>query len=97
MRCILALLLLLQVSLSLGGGFSKKTATKTHIKSLPGLTGSPGTNHYSGFIEVDPESGSHLYYYYVESQSNPGTDPLMWWMNGGPGASKSQMMTSSHT
>ena len=28
-----------------------------------------------------------LFYYLVESAGDPQTDPLIWWMNGGPGAS----------
>ncbi|CAE8623297.1 unnamed protein product [Polarella glacialis] len=53
---------------------------------LPGF-GEPPTAHFSGFVEVEPSSGTHLFYYLVESQSSPKDDPLLWWMNGGPGAS----------
>lgn len=56
------------------------------IAVLPGY-GAPPTAHYSGFVEVDVASSTHLFYYLVESQSNPAEDPLLWWMNGGPGAS----------
>ena len=62
------------------------TTTKDRVLHLPGL-GAPATAHYSGFVEVDKTSGSHLFYYYVEAEQNPETAPVVWWMNGGPGAS----------
>ena len=62
------------------------TTTKDRVLHLPGL-GAPATAHYSGFVEVDKASGSHLFYYYVEAEQNPETAPVVWWMNGGPGAS----------
>lgn len=56
------------------------------VEVIPGY-GPPLTNHFSGFVEVDTSSGTNLFYYLVESQGNPKSDPLLWWMNGGPGAS----------
>jgi len=63
------------------------TTPRTEVKQIPGWTGAPPTKHYSGFVETDQSSGTNLFYYYVESQNNPSTDPLFLWMNGGPGAS----------
>ena len=39
---------------------------------------------YSGFVEVNAKYGASLYYYFVESQSNPKTDPVVLWLQGGP-------------
>jgi len=33
-------------------------------------------------LQVDAATDSHLFYYYVESQTAPATDPLVWWFNG---------------
>ena len=61
-------------------------STRQQVENLPGF-GPPPTRHFAGFVQVDKETDSHLFYYLVESQGDPSTDPLIWWMNGGPGAS----------
>eukprot|EP00933_Yihiella_yeosuensis_P005917 TRINITY_DN110528_c0_g1_i1.p1 TRINITY_DN110528_c0_g1~~TRINITY_DN110528_c0_g1_i1.p1 ORF type:complete len:572 (+),score=100.70 TRINITY_DN110528_c0_g1_i1:62-1777(+) len=61
-------------------------AAADKVKVLPGY-GEPPTAHHAGFIEVEPSTRTNLFYYLVESQKNPEKDPLIWWMNGGPGAS----------
>jgi len=42
---------------------------------------------YSGYVEVNQEYGANLFYYFIESQGNPATDPLVLWLQGGPGCS----------
>jgi hypothetical protein len=61
-------------------------SNRQEVTNLPGY-GPPPTKHYSGFVEVAPATKSHLFYYVVESQGDPKNDPLIWWFNGGPGAS----------
>ena len=64
----------------------KSKNTRSPVSSLPGLhPPTPATKTSSGFIDVG--NGTHLFYLLVESQSAPATDPLVWWTNGGPGAS----------
>eukprot|EP01126_Amoeba_proteus_P034145 TRINITY_DN3388_c0_g1_i13.p1 TRINITY_DN3388_c0_g1~~TRINITY_DN3388_c0_g1_i13.p1 ORF type:complete len:149 (+),score=31.11 TRINITY_DN3388_c0_g1_i13:72-518(+) len=41
----------------------------------------------SGYITVNPEKNGQLFYWLVESQSNPTVDPLVLWVSGGPGCS----------
>ncbi|CAJ0569097.1 unnamed protein product, partial [Mesorhabditis spiculigera] len=52
---------------------------------LPGLTFTPTFQMYSGYL--DASKGNHLFYWYVESQNQPSTDPIVLWLNGGPGCS----------
>ncbi|XP_077982821.1 lysosomal protective protein-like [Glandiceps talaboti] len=55
------------------------------IKSLPGLKQQPTFKQYSGFLNA---TGTRkLHYWFVESQGNPSKDPLLLWVNGGPGCS----------
>ena len=61
------------------------TSSPHEVQRLPGYEAPLPTRHFSGFIEV--EKGTSLFYYVVESASDPASDPLVWWMNGGPGAS----------
>ncbi|VBB27528.1 unnamed protein product [Acanthocheilonema viteae] len=52
----------------------------------------PGTEHlkinfkhYSGYFQVS--DNHYLHYWFVESQNDAATDPLIFWFNGGPGCS----------
>eukprot|EP00727_Mastigamoeba_balamuthi_P000551 m51a1_g10493 putative serine carboxypeptidase (469) ;mRNA; f:74889-76788 len=58
------------------------------ITSLPGVMGGmPKFAMYSGYIDVEPVRGRRLFYWFVESQRDPASDPVVLWMNGGPGSS----------
>ncbi|CAN6615870.1 carboxypeptidase Y [Trichomonascus vanleenenianus] len=64
-------------------------------KAFPGHTlraGSPGsiglgdTKQYSGYLDVE-DGDKHLFYWFFESRGDPLNDPLLVWVNGGPGCS----------
>ncbi|KIH45577.1 serine carboxypeptidase [Ancylostoma duodenale] len=55
------------------------------IGELPGLTFKPNFHHHAGYLRASP--GNYLHYWFVESQNNPQTDPLVLWLTGGPGCS----------
>jgi carboxypeptidase C (cathepsin A) len=57
------------------------------ITKLPGLHYHPGFDQYAGYFTVNKEHNRNLFYWYVESQGNPATDPVIFWTNGGPGCS----------
>ncbi|XP_072981765.1 serine carboxypeptidase 1-like [Typha angustifolia] len=57
------------------------------ITRLPGFDGTFPSKHYAGYITVDEDRGRNLFYYFVESETNPETDPVVLWLNGGPGCS----------
>jgi len=45
------------------------------------------TSYYSGYVTVNEQSDANLFYYLVPSQSQPSTDPVILWLQGGPGCS----------
>ncbi|CAG9316598.1 unnamed protein product [Blepharisma stoltei] len=53
----------------------------------PGLPTPATFDTYSGYLDIPNSGGKSLHYILVESQNNPATDPLLLWLNGGPGCS----------
>ncbi|CAA2968142.1 Serine carboxypeptidase 1 [Olea europaea subsp. europaea] len=60
------------------------------VSSLPGFNGSFPSKHYAGYVKLDDRDDrppKNIYYYSVASERNPTTDPVVLWLNGGPGCS----------
>ncbi|KAF2292518.1 hypothetical protein GH714_025078 [Hevea brasiliensis] len=57
------------------------------ITQIPGFSGTLPSKHYSGYVTIDESHGKKLFYYFVESEGNPLKDPVVLWLNGGPGCS----------
>ncbi|XP_052147202.1 serine carboxypeptidase-like 13 isoform X2 [Oryza glaberrima] len=72
--CILFLLLLLPPC-------SVSSSVITH---LPGFHGRLPFYLETGYVTVDEETGTELFYYFVESERSPSTDPVILWLTGGP-------------
>ena len=57
------------------------------VYNLPGLDlAGSNTTMWSGYINI-PDSSKRIHYLFVESRSDPSTDPVLIWYNGGPGCS----------
>ncbi|KAF8734089.1 serine carboxypeptidase, partial [Rhizoctonia solani] len=48
----------------------------------------PTVRMYSGYLDVD-YGAKHLFFYFFESRNDPDSDPVLMWINGGPGCSSS--------
>ncbi|KAK7269059.1 hypothetical protein RIF29_21774 [Crotalaria pallida] len=59
------------------------------VTQLPNFNAIFPSKHYSGYINIDGngENGKNLFYYFVSSERNPEKDPVVLWLNGGPGCS----------
>ncbi|KAF1766285.1 hypothetical protein GCK72_006241 [Caenorhabditis remanei] len=55
------------------------------VTDLPGLTFTPDFNHYSGYLQA--ASDKFFHYWLTESSRDSSKDPLVLWLNGGPGCS----------
>ncbi|XP_054429642.1 lysosomal protective protein isoform X1 [Pteronotus mesoamericanus] len=64
------------------------------VQRLPGLAKQPSFRHYSGYLKG---SGSkRLHYWFVESQKDPKSSPVVLWLNGGPGCSSLDGFLTEH-
>jgi carboxypeptidase C (cathepsin A) len=62
------------------------SASRNLLTNLPGYSG-PELTQYTGYITVNEEAERALFYWFIESQNDPSTDPLVFWFQGGPGCS----------
>ncbi|XP_069112455.1 lysosomal protective protein-like isoform X1 [Argopecten irradians] len=69
-------------------------AVEDQIVTMPGLKTQPTWKQYSGYLNAT--GNKKLHYWFLESQNNPKTDPVVLWMNGGPGCSSDLGLLSEH-
>lgn len=56
------------------------------VVSLPGWSDPFRSARFSGFLKGS-DASRHISYFFVESEGDPTTDPVVVWFNGGPGCS----------
>ncbi|XP_030067888.1 lysosomal protective protein isoform X2 [Microcaecilia unicolor] len=85
---------LLFCALLLGGLQVESAPSADEILFLPGLTKQPMFHQYSGYLNVS--ESKYLHYWFVESQVDPSTSPVVLWLNGGPGCSSLYGLLTEH-
>lgn len=81
----------IQTTESNGIDFERITLTEfpeyaIRLKSPEGLC-DPSVRQYSGYLDITETK--HLFFWFFESRHQPQSDPLVLWLNGGPGCSSS--------
>jgi len=56
------------------------------VTSVPGFKGTPPFDSYAGYFPVN-DGDKRLFFWFAESQNDPANDPVVLWLNGGPGCS----------
>ncbi|KAK6931732.1 Peptidase S10, serine carboxypeptidase [Dillenia turbinata] len=63
-----------------------KEAEADRVTNLPGQPSVP-FSHYAGYVNLRPNEGKALFYWFFQAQHQPSLKPLVLWLNGGPGCS----------
>lgn len=75
------------LALLLSFGIIEAAPQGSLVTQLPGFNGTFPSKHYAGYISIGESPQKNLFYYFVVSERNPLKDPVVLWLNGGPGCS----------
>lgn len=87
--CLLVLLVLVVA-------VSARNNTLNPLTSLPLFDGQFPSNQYTGYVNVNSTSDRNIFYWFVESENDPENDPVLLWLQGGPGCAGTWGMWVEH-
>ncbi|XP_075730875.1 lysosomal protective protein [Rhipicephalus microplus] len=85
---------LISVALAIVSLVSSQGPPVDQILFLPGLAEQPSFKQYSGFLSAG--ATRKMFYWFVASQGTPEKDPLLLWLDAGPGCSSMVTMFKEH-
>lgn len=56
------------------------------VTAIPGY-GKTRERQFAGYLPVSEKNNAFIYFWLIESQGDPANDPIVIWLNGGPGSS----------
>ncbi|KAL2892499.1 Serine carboxypeptidase-like 18 [Bienertia sinuspersici] len=77
-------------------GTTSSNSESRVVKSLPGFSGNLPFKLHTGYIGVGKREEVQLFYYFIESEQDPESDPLMLWLTGGPGCTSLSAIFFEH-
>ncbi|XP_021756351.1 serine carboxypeptidase-like 18 isoform X1 [Chenopodium quinoa] len=89
-------LLILLIKLSPLNSINLPNSHSKLVKYLPGFPGILPFKLHTGYIGVGKGEEVQLFYYLIESNRDPETDPLMLWLTGGPGCTSLSAIFFEH-
>ncbi|XP_044967568.1 serine carboxypeptidase-like 18 [Hordeum vulgare subsp. vulgare] len=79
----LLLLLAVLTTRQLAGAAAASSSSSKVVTRLPGFQGRLPFHLETGYVEVDEDNGTELFYYFIESEAGTEDAPFLLWLTGG--------------
>lgn len=66
------------------------------VGQLPYQASASTFDQFTGYVSVNSSATRRMFYWFVESQRSPASDPLVLWLQGGPGCAGSWAIFEEH-
>nr|CAB3467295.1 unnamed protein product [Digitaria exilis] len=61
----------------------REEQVRDRVPRVPGQGFNTSFAHYAGYVTVSEPRGAALFYWFFEAETDPGSKPLVLWLNGG--------------